>query len=825
MGWKKWAIGLAMMGGVTGNVWALEPFVVKDIKVEGLQRTELGTFFTYLPIKVGEEMNDLRAPMVIRGLFRSGSFEDIELARDGSTLVILVKERPVITSLTFDGNKAIKTEALKEGLKKQGLAKGEVLNPAILEGVKQDLEKQYFAFGKYGVRVRYTVSYLPRNRVNVNFKIDEGESATIADINIVGNKAFTDEEILDQFELTTGDWLSVFTSDNQYSKEKLGGDIEKLRSYYRDRGYLKFNITSTQVALTPKKNAVYITINIDEGDRYTVSDLSFSGKPILDEALLRALAPIHKGDVYSGALVTFSEENIAKALGRSGYAFANVSTIPTIDEENKKVSLNIFVDPGKKTYVRRISFAGNEKTDDHVLRREMRLMESGPLSTDLVDRSKLRLERLPYFEEVNVETKPVAGTDDEVDLLFTVKERPSGTIGGGIGYSDIQGAIINANVSQTNFLGSGKSVALDLNSSKAVKSMNLSYTDPYYTIDGISFGTGVFYNKTDFEALNLTGQSLDRLGLTATYGIPIDEVTRWTFGVSVQDSELKTGADKGLLVAEQIRAFFASVDQDVFQEPNLAFQVLTASFSWQRNTLNRGIFPDRGTSQTFRVDATVPVGDLDYYKIDYRIEHYTPIAKGWSLLTRAQLSYGDAYGNKNTKLPYFENFYAGGVSTLRGFDANTVGPREILLQQTQVGSVPGEDGQDLGGTVVLDPEFDTVNIRRRGVGGNARVLAGIELIFPTPFAEDNRSVRTSFFVDAGHVWDTKFNLDDYRFLQPDQLALIPDYSDPGLFRASYGISIQWLSPMGPLIFSLARPLEKQVGDRTETFSFNIGRTF
>ncbi len=824
---KAWGriLGILIALNVFSQANAIAPFVIKDIKVQGLQRIELSTFFTYLPIKVGEVLDDVRAPMVVRGLFKSGAFEEIELARDGDTLVIVVRERPVIASLTFEGNKAIKTEDLKEGLKNQGLAKGEVLNPAMLEDVKRELEKQYFAFGKYGVRVRYQVTYLPRNRASVKFIVHEGEAATIADINIVGNQAFSDEALLKQFELSTGGWFSFLTNDNQYAKEKLSGDLEKLRSFYRDRGYLKFNITSTQVAITPRKDKVFITINVEEGDKYTVSDVKFSGKPILDEKLLKVLFPVKKGEVYSGGLVTFGQENIAKALGRSGYAFANVSTIPTIDEEKKTVALNVFIDPGKRVYVRRISFAGNEKTNDHVLRREMRLMESGPLSTDLVDRSKLRLERLPFFEEVNVETKPVAGSDDLVDIQFTVKERPSGNIGGGVGYSDVQGAIINANIRQDNFLGSGRSVAFDINSSAAIKSANISYTDPYATIDGISVGANVFYSQSDFSKLNLAGQSLDRVGIGLNYGIPLDEVTRLNFGIAAQDSTLKTDADKGVLVSEPIRQFFASVDKDPAIEPDLDFQVATASVAVIRNTFNRGIFPDKGTLQSVRFDVAVPGGTFEYFKVDYRYEHYFPITDGWTLLGRLQLSYGDAYGSQSKKLPYFENFYAGGVATLRGFDANTVGPREFFLRRQNVGELPSEDGGDLGGSVFGDLEDALVTFNRRSVGGNARVLGGLELIFPTPFAEGSRSVRTSFFVDVGHVWDTKFNRDDYRFLAPEQFELIPDYSDPTRYRASYGLSIQWISPMGPLIFSLARPLKKEPGDRTESFAFNIGRTF
>ena len=804
---------------------AIEPFVVKEIQVQGLQRIELGTFFTLLPIKVGEVMDDVRDPMVIRGIYKSGSFNEVELARKDNILIIILKERPIISKLTFEGNKAIKTEDLKKGLKQQGVSEGEVLNPSFLEKLKLELEKQYFSFGKYGVKISYVVNNLPRNRVNIQYKIKEGDAAKIADINIVGNTIFSDEELLKTFELTTGGWFSWFTDDDQYAKEKLSGDLEKLESYYQDRGYLKFKINSTQVSITPEKDAVYININIQEGEKYTVSSVSFSGKKTLNDPFLKILAPIKAHDTYSGALVTFSEENISRALGQRGYAFANVNTIPTIDEKKHTVALNIFIDPGKRTYIRRISFSGNEKTNDHVLRREMRLMESSALSTDLVDRSKVRLERLPFFEKVKSETKPVANSDDLVDVLFTVKERPSGTIGGGLGYSDFQGLSLNANIQQNNFLGSGKNVGVNFNHSKAVDNVTVNYTDPYFTPDGISFGTGVFFSKTNFEKLGFTGQSLDKKGFSLNYGIPINEVMRLNFGVSIQDSLLKTGANAGLQVSQQVRSFFESVNQNVDINPDLNFQVYTLSASWLRNTLNRGVFPDAGTSQNFTATVTAPLSDLNYYKLDYTINHYLPIAKGWSLLFRAQASFGDAFGNKNNRLPYFENFFVGGIGTLRGFDANRLGPQEFFITPSTGTSIPGTDIENPPLQIPLDRTNDVVSRTTRAVGGNARILGGIELIVPTPLAEDSRSIRTSIFVDAGNVWDTHFNRSRYSYLSSDQFALIPDNNNSKSYRASYGISFQWLSPMGPLIFSLANPFKREPHDRTTKFSFNIGRTF
>jgi outer membrane protein insertion porin family len=802
-----------------------ESFEISDIKVIGLQRVELGTFFTYLNIRVGETIDQARIPSIIRGIYQSGSFDDITVMRDGSTMFIQVKERPTIATLTFEGNSAIKTEDLERGLKASGLAKGEVLDRALLTAVQQDLERQYFAYGKYSVRVKHKVVRLPRNRVDIRFDIVEGDAAEIKKINIVGNNTFDEEEILSQFELSTGGWFSLFTDDNQYAKEKLAGDLETLSSFYLDRGYLKMEIVSTQVAITPERDGVYITINIDEGKKYSIKELKFTGDTILDEETLRQVVPIRAGDTYSGAIVTFAEETITRLLGFRGYAFPNIQTLPDVDEDNQEVTLTIYIDPSKRTYINRINFAGNLKTDDHVLRREMRLMESGTMSTDLVERSKLRLERLPYMEEVSVETPKVPGTDDMVDINFAVKERPSGSIGGGLAFSDLQGLMLNANITQDNFMGSGNQVALALNTSKAYQSINFNYTDPYYTVDAVSRGWGAYIRKTDFGELNIAGQTLDSYGANLSFGIPVNEITRLNFGVGLQDSELSTGTP----ISEQIRDFYTSVGQDIERDFDYDFTLVNLTAGWVRNSLNRGLFPDAGTSQIATVDFSIPGSDMEYYKLNYKIDHYVPIARGWSFLFRANLSFGDAYGSGSgsgdAQLPYFENFYAGGSSTMRGFDRNTIGPREIFRLPSFGQAPPPTDPVDSPVGVPLPSQFDTITINRRSVGGNARALGGVELIFPTPFAEENRSVRTSAFIDIGNVWNTNFDLDKYAVLAPQEFEKIPDFSDPGTYRVSAGISIQWISPMGPLIFSLSKTLKQEEQDETESFSFNIGRTF
>ncbi len=800
-------------------------FAISDIKVLGLQRVELGTFFTFLSVRVGETIDAVRIPSIIRSIYRSGSFDDVEVMHNGSTMIISVVERPTIGSLEFDGNSAIKTEDLERGLKASGFAKGEVLDSALLSHISQDLEKQYFSYGKYSVKVEHKIVQLPRNRVDITFNIKEGEAAQIKKINIVGNQSFTDEEILEQFELSTGGWFSYFTDDNQYAKEKLSGDIETLRSFYLDRGYIKMEIVSTQVAITPEKDGVYITLNIDEGDIYSISGIKFTGETIISPDALRRTVFLKDGDTYSGAAITYAEESITQLLGYRGYAFPNIQTLPDINEETKEVELTFYIDPSMRTYINRINFSGNLKTDDHVLRREMRLMESATMATSLVERSKLRLERLPYLEEVNVETPKVLGSEDLVDINFSVKERPSGTIGGGLAFSDLQGLMLNANITQDNFLGSGDQMSLALNTSKAFKTLSFNFADPYYTVDAVSRGWGLFTRKTDFGNLNIAGQTLDTIGGNLSYGIPMNEVSRLNLGFSFQDSLLKSGQP----VSEQIRDFFASTGQDIDVEPELDFSLVTLNLGWSRNTLNRGLFPDAGTSQLVTMNFTVPGSDMEYYKINYKLDYYYPIATGWSILFRANLSFGDAYGDGKgsggARLPYFENFYAGGSTTMRGFDTNTIGPREIFRTPTYGPTLPGTDPGDIPTTVPLPSEFDRITVNNRAVGGNARVLGGIELIVPTPFADGNRSIRTSIFYDIGNVWDTHFSRERYSDLDAAELAIIPDYSDPGTYRTSAGISVQWISPMGPLIFSLSKPLKQEAQDRTETFSFNIGKTF
>lgn len=799
---------------------AMESFVVEDIQVKGLQRVELGTFFTYLPLRVGEQLDDIRTPQIIRALYRVGAFESVELKRDGNKLIVEVLERPTIASISFDGNKQIKTEALLEGLKPMGFTKGEVLNPSMLTQIVQELEQQYFSHGKYSVKIKYKVVRLSRNRVDVRFTVKEGDAAVIGQINFVGNEVFSDEELINQMELTTGGWLSFFTDDNQYAKEKLSGDLEKIRSYYLDRGYLKFQITSTQVSISPNREQVYLTINLTEGKPFIVRDIKLVGDLKVEESQLTPLIPIKSGDTYSAAAFTFAETNISKLLGYYGYAFAKTISSPELDEANQLVDVTVVVDPGKRTYVRNITFEGNETTNDHVLRREMRMMESGPLSSDVVERSKTLLERLRFIEEAKVETPRVEGTDDQVDVEVKIKERNAGSFTAGLGYSDLYKLQLNAGVSHDNFQGSGNQVAFNINTSKAQQLYSVSFTDPYFTVDGVSAGGQVYYQETDPRELNLIGDKTTKLGFRLSTGVPISEVSRLSFGVGWQDSSFALSSSVNIL---QLDEFFDRIGHDFTQNSRFEYSYTTLDIGWLRNTLNRGIFPDRGTSQTASLEFSVPGSDFQFFKLQYQIKHYIQIAEGWSVMMRAELGYGDGYGSgqENFRLPYFEHFYAGGQGSLRGFERNTIGPLSIRRFPQSGIPAPGEGG--FTPPVLLPPEYDQILVDRSSIGGNSRALAGVELIFPTPFAEDNRSVRTSFFVDAGNLWDSEFDRNRYSNLV--EFDKIPDFSDPWAFRAAGGLSVQWLSPMGPLGFHFSRSIKSEPGDEKENFGFTIGQTF
>lgn len=753
------ALGLLMQAAVA------EDFIVDDIRVNGLRRISPGTVFNYLPITIGDRVDEKRTQEAVRSLFKTGFFKDVKLEREGDVLVVEVIERESIADITFKGNKAIKTEELLKGLGDIGFAKGEVFNEAKLDKVTQELRRQYYSNGKYGVKIESKITPLDDNSLTIAFTIIEGEAARIREINIVGNKAFSEKELLSEFKLTTPTWISWFTKDDQYSKQKLGGDLEALRSKYQDSGYVDFHVESTQVSITPDKADVYITVNIAEGEQYTLSEVKLAGRLVVDEKQLFELVTTRKGQLFSRKESTQTSKNITDRLGDEGYAFANVNSIPKLDKEKKQVALTYFVDPGQRVYVRRVNFFGNAKTRDEVIRREMRQMEGGWISTAKVERSKVRMQRLGYFEEVNVETPAVPGTTDQVDVNYTVKERPSGNLMLGLGFSQGQGLIFNTSVTQNNFLGSGKSVSLSFNNSEINRVFRLGYLNPFWTLDGISRGFNVGYSEVDAGArLNNTVRYSSKTGSAGVnFAIPLTEFNTISVGASYESTSLDI--DPRFLDVRLFRFIFLEGD---------SYNIFRLSSAFSYDTRNSALFPTKGVLQQISGQFAAPFGDLNFWKVDYDSRIFVPIYKEYVLLFKTSVGYGDAYGD-TFELPFFENFFAGGPRTVRGYEESSLGPKDQFNQ---------------------------------AFGGNLSLVGNGELILPVPFLKEFKSVRLTAFYDIGNVYDTGFE----------------DVSIDTL-RMSTGISGVWLSPFGMLSVSIAQPFNDQPNDRIQKFQFTFGTTF
>lgn len=821
-------IALAVLLGTMGTaVHSAEKgdFLVEDIQIKGLQRVALGAALTHIPFNVGDNLNDFRISQSIKALYKSGHFNDIRVYRDGDRIIYRVRERETISEITFDGNSDLKDEQLIDSLDGSNIRVGETLDKTVISGIELGLEDFYHSVGKYNANVVTEITHLPRNRVNLKFVFEEGDAAAIEQINVVGNELFTDEEILDRIELTFDSPWWDFMAQDRYQKQTLQGDMETIESFYLDKGYLRFKIDSTQVSMTPDKKGVYVALNVTEGEPYTVSEVDFVGDMAGFENTIRAINPLSPDRLYNGAEVTYTEETISRFLGRFGYAYPKVTTIPEINDEDKTVKLSISVDPGKRIYVNRVNFTGNDVTAEHVLRREMRQLEGAWLSNSLVEASKSRLSRLPYLETVEYETNQLPGEDDKVNVDFEVKEQPSGSFTAGVGYGSQTRLSLNAGVQQNNFLGTGNQLAFNINTVSYSQAASISYTDPYFTVDGISLGGQIYYNNFDAGDANLEEYKNRTYGIGVNFGFPINEYVRVNFGIGYKNNDITK-----LQTYEQIQNFY-----DIYSDPNnpdgaLNFETFDLTSAISRTTLNRGTFPTAGSQQSLSMKVTTPNSDVNYFKIDLNTKWYFPISRDqrWSLLTRFQAGYGNGYDTVNGNdqiLPFWENFRAGGVTTLRGFENNVVGPRAIYRYPSRTIGTPDPVAENIG--CCLGPDQDYIDISENSVGGNALVLAGIELIVPTPFLDESysNSIRSSVFVDAGNVWDTEFDLDDYRDLDEDEFAKLDDYSDIGRFRASAGLSVQWLSPMGPMIFSFAKTLKEEEGDDTSFFSFNIGQTF
>ena len=785
-----------------------ESFTVEDIKVEGLQRVTLGAALLNLPIRVGDEVDAFALSQAVKSLYSSGNFEDVQVLRANGQLIIKVLERPTISNIELSGNKAIKEEQLQETLKASGVRVGEALDRTSLANIEKSLEDFYHSVGKYGAKVTAIATPLPRNRVDLKFNFVEGRSAGIQQINIVGNKVFDEKDLLKQLELTdSAPWWN-FLADNKYQKPKLAGDLETLRSYYLDRGYIRVNLSATQVSMTPDRKGIYITVNLEEGQQYTVKNVELTGNMLGKEADIAQLVAITEGGTYSGADVTAAEESISKYLGRHGYAYPKVTTYPEVNDKDKTVSLTIAVDPGQRIYVRRINVSGNQETKDVVLRREMRQMEGSWLSSENIELSRDRLNRLGFFETVDINTNRVPGREDLVDVDVQVKEQSAGSINAGIGYGTESGISLSGGIQQNNFLGTGNSVGINASLTDYSKNVDLSYTDPYFTRDGVSAGGRLFYSEFEAGEANIVDYNNTTYGIRGNLGFPVNEYNRLNFGTGLERnkiSQLKSYA--------QVQQFWDIYKSQLEDDGSVSFDTLDLTANWTRNTLDRGQFATSGSYQSLFGKITVPGSDLQFFKVNYEARNYYSVDDdgSWVVLTRATAGYGNGYGtidDNDQVLPFFENFYAGGFSTIRGFRSNTVGPKALHVYNSSGNR----------GVVATDDS----------VGGNAVYTLSTEFIVPTPFLDEaySRQVRTSFFLDAGEAWDTEFN-SDWSSLSTcvKNCDYLGDYSTFGRMRVSTGVQIQWLSPMGPLVFTLAQPLKEYEGDRTEIFSFNIGQTF
>lgn len=756
-------------------VLASEPFVVKDIRVEGIQRTEAGTVFSYLPVKVGETMTDEKSAAAIKALYATGFFKEVRLeARDG-VLIVTVEERPSIAKVTLVGIKEFSEDDLKAGLKQTGLAEGQVLDRSLVDKAEQELQRQYYNRGKYAVEIKTTLTPLERNRVAVQFDVVEGESAKIQQINLVGNKAFKEKELLGEITSTTPGWLTWYTKNDQYSKARLGGDIEILRSFYLNRGYLEFNVDSTQVSISPDKQGIYITINVTEGPQYTVSSVKLAGQMLVPEAELQKLVTVEPGKVFVRDRLTESTKKISERLGNDGYAFANVNAVPELDKDKATVAFTLFVDPGRRVYVNRVNVTGNTKTRDEVVRREIRQMEGAYYDAAKINRSRDRLNRLGYFEQVNIETPSVSGTTDQVDVNVGVTEKSTGSIQLGAGFSSSEGLVLSGSVSQANVFGTGNRVSAQLNTGSVNTVYALSFVNPYYTIDGISLGYDLYKRDVDTNSLdNVSDYKSSTLGAGVRLGFPVNERDFISLGLVYEMSSLTVPATPGLPETQYQKFVGADGTRDD--------DTLRIDTSWARDTRNSFLFPTKGMLQRVSSEIGTPVGSLQYYKLSYQHQYYFPLSSNFTLLLNGEVGIGGGLADED--LPFFKNFFAGGTSSVRGFKPGTLGPKDY---------------------------------KGDAIGGDKRVVANMELFFPLPGIKDNQSLRMSAFIDAGAAYGPDGSPNNGQSTYSDF-----SFNEIGV---SAGVAVLWVSPLGPLKFSLAQPLVSNPGDQEEIFQFTLGNAF
>lgn len=749
--------------GLSSAAWAADPFVIKDIRVEGLQRTEAGTVFNYLPIKVGDTFSDQKARDSIKSLYATGFFNDVRIESSGNVVIVEVAERPVISQLTITGAKEFDKEQLKKGLKDNGLAESRVFDQGLLDQAVQELKRQYYSRGKYSVEIVPHVTKLERNRVALSIDITEGITAKIRDIRIVGAHAYDTDTLLEQFSQTTGDWTSWISHNDQYSKQKLTGDLEKLRAWYQNQGYLEFNIDSTQVAISADKESVYLTINISEGKRFTVGDIRIGGDLKVPEPELRPLLQVKSGEVFNREKINDSVTALSDRLGKAGYAFANVNVVPDIDREHDRVSFTFVLDPGRRTYVRRVNITGNDKTRDEVVRREMRQLESAYYDGAAIKRSKERIDLLGYFEDINVETPAVGDAPDQVDVNVHLKERATGSISAGVGYTQGDGIQLSASISQANLFGSGKSASLSISNGSVYKVASLSFTDPYYTKDGVSLGYNLYHRIYNPSSTSQSEYKTSSNGFSVTAGVPVTEQDRINYSVGLDVTRIS-------LFSNSPQQYWDYVSQH--GENN---STITGGVSWGRDTRDSALWPTRGYTMGASIDGGLPGGNVQFYRLGHNESWFFPVSKTYTLLLSGEVGAINGYG-KTKNVPFFDNYYLGGIGSVRGFESGSMGPR---------------DSNDYA------------------LGGTRKAILSTELLFPFPGLRDNKTIRMSLFADAGTLWDDKNN----------------DSSMSNGFRYSAGLALTWLSPIGPMKFSFAAPMHTKSTDKLQRLQFQLGTVF
>ncbi len=756
----------AILSAYTFPAAAVEPFVVQDIRVEGIQRTEAGTIFNYLPVKVGETMNDEKATQAIKSLYGTGFFKDVRIEADNGVLVVMVQERAAISQIDFEGNKSFPSDKMKEGLKQIGLSEGLIFDKSLLDRAELEIKRQYLSQGKYAATVKAVVNPLERNRVAVRFNIEEGAVSKIKSINLVGNKDFDEDTLRENMQLTTPNWLSWFNKDDQYSKQKLTADLEALRSFYMNQGYLEFNIDSTQVSITPDKRDIYITVNITEGPKYTVSDIKLAGEYLISEAEAKSLLVVQSGEIFSRQKITESTKALNDRLGNDGYAFSNVNAVPELDKDKHTVAFTFFVDPGRRVYVRRINLTGNTRTRDEVLRREMRQLESSWYGADKIARSKQRLERLNYFDDVNVETPAVPGTTDQVDMNINVTEKSTGSVQFGAGLSSNDGIVFGVTVNQNNFLGTGNRVSAQVNTGSVNTTYSLSYTDPYFTPDGVSRGFDIYRRDVDTSSLSTASYSSSSYGLGVRFGLPLNERDSLSAGLTFDSTTIDLDSSSPI----RFRQYCGNTS-------GCSNTSLVLNTTWAHDTRDNVQFPSRGVLQRLSADLGLPGLDLEYYKFEYKHSWFYDFNKNYVLMLNGELGYADSYGERD--FPFFKNFYLGGVNSVRGFDNGTIGPKDV------------------------DPDNGNVF----AVGGTKRVLGNAEFFFPVPGLNDSKQFRLSAFFDTGAIYGSN-----------------EDVSADGL-RFSTGLGVSWFSPFGPLKLVFAKPINADDDDETRVLQFQLGSQF